>query len=170
MAKLPQRVRITEEDNDTGSIKSKWIKVQYDYMPKYCKECCLQGHDEDTCWALHPELYENNSNEHTKKEEAETDNTNKRGEQSRTLTSGKIVGYKQNKQEWMVRRINKYKRDKYGHVEGETDMRDVNPFAALQREEEQETTKEIKDKEGSTKDWVNKSFNNQNSSEKDQEK
>ncbi|WMV43302.1 hypothetical protein MTR67_036687 [Solanum verrucosum] len=170
MAKLPQRVRIMEEDDDTGSIKSKWIKVQYDYMPKYCKECCLQGHDEYTCWALHPELYENNSNEHTKKEEVETDNTNKRGEQSRTLTSGKIVGYKQNKQEWMVRRINKYKRDKYGHVEGENDMRDVNPFAALQEEEEQETTKEIKDKEGSTKDWVNKSFNNQNSSKKDQEK
>ncbi|KAH0664938.1 hypothetical protein KY285_026144 [Solanum tuberosum] len=68
-AKLPQRVRITEENDITGAIKYKWIKVQYDYMPKYCKECCLQGHDEQTCWSLHPELYETKIEEERKKDE-----------------------------------------------------------------------------------------------------
>lgn len=33
---------------------------------------------------------------------------------------------KQNKQEWMVRSKNKYKRDKYGHIEGENDLNDDN--------------------------------------------
>ncbi|KAK4732195.1 hypothetical protein R3W88_025183 [Solanum pinnatisectum] len=64
-ATLPQRVKINEEDDNTGQIKSKWIKVQYDYIPKYCTECCLQGHDEHNCWALHLEfgkVIENKSN------------------------------------------------------------------------------------------------------------
>lgn len=26
-------------------------------MPKYCKKCKLQGHDENDCYVLHPELY-----------------------------------------------------------------------------------------------------------------
>lgn len=36
-ANLPQRVRINEEDDNTGEIKYKWVKVQHDHMPKYCK-------------------------------------------------------------------------------------------------------------------------------------
>lgn len=48
IAKLPQRVRINEENNVTREIKSKWIQIQYDYIPKYYKECCLQGYDESS--------------------------------------------------------------------------------------------------------------------------
>ncbi|KAK4717545.1 hypothetical protein R3W88_015883 [Solanum pinnatisectum] len=69
MAKLPQRIRINEEDDNTGVVKFKWVKVQYDYMPKYGKECCLQGHDEHTCWTIHPELYEENKEGDQPKEE-----------------------------------------------------------------------------------------------------
>ncbi|KAK6795475.1 hypothetical protein RDI58_008928 [Solanum bulbocastanum] len=58
IATLPQRVKINEENDNTGKIKSKWIKVQYDCIPKYCTECCLQGHDEHNYWALHPKLYD----------------------------------------------------------------------------------------------------------------
>lgn len=47
-AKLPQRVRITEENDNTGETRYKWIKVQYDYMSKYCKKYFLQGRDENT--------------------------------------------------------------------------------------------------------------------------
>lgn len=47
-----------------------------------------------------------------------------------------IVGYKQNKQEWMIKRNKKYKRDKNRHIEGENDVQDENPFAMLQVEEE----------------------------------
>lgn len=56
IAKLLERVMINEEDDVTGGIKSKWIQTQYDYMPKYCRKCCLQGHDKDGHWNVHPEL------------------------------------------------------------------------------------------------------------------
>lgn len=55
--KLPQRVRITEEDDNIGKRKFKWIKVQYDHLPKYYKECHLQGHDKSNCVTIHLELY-----------------------------------------------------------------------------------------------------------------
>ncbi|KAG5632480.1 hypothetical protein H5410_004197 [Solanum commersonii] len=64
-AKLPERVKINEEDDITGHIEYKWIKVQYDYIPKYSEECCLQGNDDYGCWTIHPELEE--------KEESEVD-------------------------------------------------------------------------------------------------
>ncbi|KAK4737555.1 hypothetical protein R3W88_001252 [Solanum pinnatisectum] len=38
--KLPERVKINDEDDITCHIKYKWIKVQYDYMPKF-SECCI---------------------------------------------------------------------------------------------------------------------------------
>lgn len=101
MAKLPQGIRISEEDDTSGEIKYKWIKVQYDYMPKYCKECCLQGHDEHSCWNIHPELYEAGNAVENRKEEK--DNSQKlmgtTGDQKRILTSGKIVRNKQYRQE-----------------------------------------------------------------------
>ncbi|XP_060180458.1 uncharacterized protein LOC132610188 [Lycium barbarum] len=41
----------------TGEIVDKWIKINYDYVPKYCKNCKLQGHNEQDCYVIHPELY-----------------------------------------------------------------------------------------------------------------
>lgn len=35
--KFPNRVKINKEDDITREIKSKWIQIQYDYMPKYCR-------------------------------------------------------------------------------------------------------------------------------------
>ncbi|KAF3669654.1 hypothetical protein FXO37_08919 [Capsicum annuum] len=58
IGKLPYRVRINEENEVTGDIKSKWISIQYDYMPKYCKECSLQGHDKASYWNVHTKLHE----------------------------------------------------------------------------------------------------------------
>ncbi|KAF3648802.1 hypothetical protein FXO37_19276 [Capsicum annuum] len=58
VAKLPHRVKINEEDYITGNIKSKWIYIQYDHKLKYCKEFCLQGHDEQSRWNIHPELFD----------------------------------------------------------------------------------------------------------------
>ncbi|KAG5611235.1 hypothetical protein H5410_022516 [Solanum commersonii] len=60
----------------------------------------------------------------------------------------------------MIRRINKYKRNKYGHIEGKNDVQDENPFAVLQGEKEQQTeSKIVKEKEETTKDWVDRTFN-----------
>ncbi|KAH0665726.1 hypothetical protein KY290_027962 [Solanum tuberosum] len=41
----------------TWEITEKWIAINYDYVPKYCKSCKLQGHNEKECFIIHPELY-----------------------------------------------------------------------------------------------------------------
>ncbi|KAK4732458.1 hypothetical protein R3W88_025446 [Solanum pinnatisectum] len=43
--------------NKSGEIMEKWITIKYDYMPKYCKTCKLQGHNENECYVINPELY-----------------------------------------------------------------------------------------------------------------
>lgn len=55
----------------TGDIKEKWIDINYDYMPKYCKRCKLQGHDEEECYVIHPELYPKKEKDGEKKESQE---------------------------------------------------------------------------------------------------
>ncbi|KAG5608464.1 hypothetical protein H5410_019745 [Solanum commersonii] len=81
-------------------------------------------------------------------------------DQRKTLTSGKVVGNKQNRQEWMVRRRNKYKRDKYGYIEAEVDYQDENTFEALREDQDKDTMEKMTDnKEGkSTKEWVENTF------------
>lgn len=76
VAKLPQRVRINEKD-DTGEIRSQWIEKQYDYMPKYYYECCLQGHDEKECWTIYPELFDAKRQADKEAEEEEAKRRNK---------------------------------------------------------------------------------------------
>ncbi|KAH0644774.1 hypothetical protein KY284_032658 [Solanum tuberosum] len=41
----------------SGEVVEKWIRIKYDYVPKYCVNYRLQGHNEQECYALHPELY-----------------------------------------------------------------------------------------------------------------
>ncbi|KAH0645764.1 hypothetical protein KY284_033648 [Solanum tuberosum] len=41
----------------TGEVVEKWIKIKYDYMPKYCKTCMIQGHDEPQCYVKHLKLH-----------------------------------------------------------------------------------------------------------------
>ncbi|KAH0635878.1 hypothetical protein KY289_035793 [Solanum tuberosum] len=42
------------QNND---VAEKWIKIKYDYVPKYCQTCMIQGHDEEQCYVVHPELH-----------------------------------------------------------------------------------------------------------------
>lgn len=53
---LPKKVRMDIENEATGTVRTEWVKIQYDYIPKYCKECRLHGHNEEECRRLHPEL------------------------------------------------------------------------------------------------------------------
>ncbi|KAG5605353.1 hypothetical protein H5410_026845 [Solanum commersonii] len=135
-SKLPKQVKINEEDDDTGHIKYKWIQVHYNYMPNYCQECCLQGHDEQECWTIHPELYDERREEEKKGEYKERDKiwegtvTN----QKRILASGKVAGTKHNRQEWTIRQRNKYKRDKFGRIEGDIEYHNENSFETLREE------------------------------------
>ncbi|XP_070057700.1 uncharacterized protein [Nicotiana tomentosiformis] len=61
LAELPKKVRLDIDDEASGGVRTKWVRIQYDMLPKYCKECKLQGHDEIECWQLHPEFIENRS-------------------------------------------------------------------------------------------------------------
>ncbi|KAG5599881.1 hypothetical protein H5410_031251 [Solanum commersonii] len=60
------------------------------------------------------------------------------------LASGKILGNKQNRQEWMVRGRNKYKRDK-NDIEGVMHYLDENSFEAP-REDKQANMEEDRGK------------------------
>lgn len=50
----------------TGEVEVKWIQIKYDYLPKYCKKCNLQDHEEKECFVLHPELYDDHKKEDSK--------------------------------------------------------------------------------------------------------
>lgn len=60
LADLPKKVRMDIEDEATREVRTKWVKINYDFLPKYCKQCKIQGHDQFECWQLHPELMESN--------------------------------------------------------------------------------------------------------------
>ncbi|OIT05237.1 hypothetical protein A4A49_65155, partial [Nicotiana attenuata] len=124
LATLPQRIKIIEEADETGPEESKWIKIRYDYMPKYCKTCKKQGHNEEECWIIHPELHNNFGGEGNDqgKERAvvvSSDAIRTTANSTKMLSSGKVVGKPSTnhaKQEWMQERKNKYQRDKRGHI------------------------------------------------------
>ncbi|XP_060216757.1 uncharacterized protein LOC132644199 [Lycium barbarum] len=74
LANHPKRIKIVEEDDIIGEIKSKWIKIQYDYLPKYCRHCKLEGHGEIECRALNLEL-EKQFKEQIEKDNKKTETT-----------------------------------------------------------------------------------------------
>lgn len=55
LVELSKRIHISEKDDITGKTKLKWISIKCDYVPRYCKECYLQGHSKNECWIIHPE-------------------------------------------------------------------------------------------------------------------
>ncbi|XP_060178026.1 uncharacterized protein LOC132607962 [Lycium barbarum] len=73
LATLPKRINIAEED-ESGILKSKWVRINYDYLPKYFKHCKLQGHKEKECRVLNPELAKQ-FREEVRKENAEVGST-----------------------------------------------------------------------------------------------
>lgn len=165
------RVKINKENDDIGHIKSKWITIQYNYKPKYYKECCLKGHDEAICWNIHPELMER------KKEESKERETMYNEEKENKQTDVEAHYHKRRrhfKQQWLTRR-NKYKKDKFGHIIGEAEKEKqgelpeitvTNSFELLTQGEQVENVSnkdkvnEEKQIEQSTKDWVLNSFEN----------
>nr|XP_033512783.1 uncharacterized protein LOC117277460 [Nicotiana tomentosiformis] len=58
LGELPKKVHMDIEDEVTGVVRTEWVRIQYNLLPKYCKACRLQGHNEFECWCLHPELME----------------------------------------------------------------------------------------------------------------
>ncbi|XP_070020060.1 uncharacterized protein [Nicotiana sylvestris] len=94
LADLPKKVRLDIVNEHTGDIRTEWVTIKYDYLPKYCKECKLQGHDVFECWKIHPELMASRNDE----KKASTDAVVQPNKDNKTnnapimvLTSGKVV-------------------------------------------------------------------------------
>lgn len=49
-------------DDASGEIRIEKVRIRYDFSLKYCSKCKLQGHDNDNCRILHPELIHRRSN------------------------------------------------------------------------------------------------------------
>ncbi|KAG5591652.1 hypothetical protein H5410_042166, partial [Solanum commersonii] len=56
MGEFPTRINVGMRKK-TGEILEKWVTIKYDYVPKYCTNCKLQGHNEKECFIIHPKLY-----------------------------------------------------------------------------------------------------------------
>ena len=46
---FPKVVQINIENDKTGEVRTIMVNIRYDYVPKYCCEWKMQGHDKDTC-------------------------------------------------------------------------------------------------------------------------
>lgn len=109
-AKFPTRIKIVEEEDETGLEESKWIKIKYDYLPKYCNTCKMQGHNEVECWVIHPELHKRYDD---KVEDQDTGRevVGTAVASTKVLSSGNVLGKpitNNAKQEWIQARKNKY--------------------------------------------------------------
>ncbi|KAH0643590.1 hypothetical protein KY289_034564 [Solanum tuberosum] len=72
LGEFPKRINLGMRMK-MGEVKEKWIHINYDYVPKYCKSCKLQGHNENECFIIYPELY---PKEEDKEERISTDKEN----------------------------------------------------------------------------------------------
>uniref|UniRef100_M1BH23 Non-LTR retroelement reverse transcriptase n=1 Tax=Solanum tuberosum TaxID=4113 RepID=M1BH23_SOLTU len=58
LREFPKRIKIGMRMK-TDEVVKKWVKIKYDYVPKYCQTCMIQGHDEEQCYVVHPDLHPN---------------------------------------------------------------------------------------------------------------
>uniref|UniRef100_M1AZZ6 Uncharacterized protein n=1 Tax=Solanum tuberosum TaxID=4113 RepID=M1AZZ6_SOLTU len=49
---FPKVVKMNIEDEKTGEVRTTMVEIKYDYVPKYCGECKMQGHDREDCRVL----------------------------------------------------------------------------------------------------------------------
>ncbi|KAK4732871.1 hypothetical protein R3W88_025859 [Solanum pinnatisectum] len=150
---FPKSMHINIEDEDTGEIRTNVVDIRYDYVPKYCGECKMQGHDKHNCRVINQvnnteKPLESDHTQETQKQLVHTIQKKK----ARVLSSGKIVGDPRN---WNVVRDN----SKFLNRNNTFPINVENEFQALNQEEEIQTV-QSNDKvhEMTSKEWVIKSF------------
>ncbi|KAH0743052.1 hypothetical protein KY290_031045 [Solanum tuberosum] len=116
---LPKVVMMDIVDEGSGEVRSEKVHIRYDYIPKYCYECKMQGHDNHECRNLNK--YEGESNQ---KKSAENSVEKKKHPdreckidperpwvhlfrigKARIMSSGKVVG---NPGSWNVVKDNRF--------------------------------------------------------------
>ncbi|XP_015169512.1 uncharacterized protein [Solanum tuberosum] len=172
LSDFPKRINVGMRKK-LGEVCETWIRIKYDYVPKYCKNCKIQGHNEDECFVIHPELYpkpeRKNENQETtnkveKKEGAQGKFISRKEEQSKQNGKGEIKEQKntkeggwtvQGKQIWTRKMV---QQEKQGIT---TD----NQFGALNENEDTRETQieqQMKGTEMNTGSWVEKAFKDKN--------
>jgi len=46
---FPKSVRVDIINKAIGDTRTEVIQIRYDYVPKYCEECIMQGHNKEEC-------------------------------------------------------------------------------------------------------------------------
>ncbi|KAG5604764.1 hypothetical protein H5410_026256 [Solanum commersonii] len=99
LADLPHSMIMDIENEETGEVRSETVTIRYDYIPKYCVECRLQGHNKEKCRIINLELNLEKDGEKIKSKNMEKDtrvipngvNPIQKGN-AKILSSGKVVG------------------------------------------------------------------------------
>lgn len=83
------------ENEKTGETRSQAVHIRYDYIPKYCEECKLQGHNKQECRILNPEPQMIDKDRKLKEKihfPGRPEHQQFQKGKARVLSSGKVVG------------------------------------------------------------------------------
>ncbi|KAH0709436.1 hypothetical protein KY284_010863 [Solanum tuberosum] len=167
LKEFPKRINIGLKRSN-GEIVEKWVKIKYDYMPKYCKTCMIQGHDEEQCYIAHPELHPARQNASKKISEMQRHGQGEREENTEIMenTKGREGQHKrwegENKEErFQGGKHNKGRPSKkvINQVWNKVGVKTTNKFDALNDKEdtdllEQGTLGNNESRDVSTNQWV----------------
>ncbi|WMV38518.1 hypothetical protein MTR67_031903 [Solanum verrucosum] len=90
---FPKSMHRNIEDEESGQIRTNVVDIQYDYVPKYCGECKMQGHDRHNCRKINQvkSIEKPPKPDHSQETQKQQVHTFQKGK-ARVLSSGKIVG------------------------------------------------------------------------------
>ncbi|KAH0743369.1 hypothetical protein KY290_031362 [Solanum tuberosum] len=151
LREFPKRINIGMR-KQSGEVTEKWITIRYDHVPKYCKTCKIQGHDEEQCYVLNPNLYpkENVEKEEEMEKGGESSGKGENTEGGRGVGGGRQGGGKTEQ----IRHKKNIQHDQEGITTG-------NNFGALNDQEECGETQggqKVRVKGIETKKWVEEVF------------
>ncbi|KAG5611101.1 hypothetical protein H5410_022382 [Solanum commersonii] len=159
----------------TLKIVEKWVKIKYDYMPKYYKTCMIQGHDEEQCYVEHPELHPARQNVSKEISEMQRHGQGEREENTEIMenTKGREGQHKRWEGDNKEERFQGEKHNKEGpskkvinQVWSKVGVKTTNKFDALNDEDtdmlEQGTLGNSESRDVSTKQWVEDTFSKLN--------
>ncbi|KAH0666513.1 hypothetical protein KY285_027719 [Solanum tuberosum] len=125
LADLPKVIELEVRNEDTKTSRVEKVKIQYDFLPKYCQTCKLQGHPEMKCRVLHPGLKVTGD-----EEEERQDNVD-----SLEATGTPVIRVGKQLKKWHPTSIFISRQKQSEHQKDDTSMRIGNSFAALNDED-----------------------------------
>lgn len=113
-------------NEDTNASRVEKVNIQYDVLPNYCKECKLQGHAEEECRVLHPELRQ--------PIHADTEIHDNRDTEIHNQLGTPVFRIGRHFKKWHPTNRTFPRQNQEEHIAGVTDVRISNSFIALNEE------------------------------------